>query len=195
MLPLPFLRWSRTRRAEPLAARTPEKRRRPPPQAACRERRSQPAPKRRRGRETMPRAPAATRASVEMRRTHSALAENRAASTIVSDEAWRRRLGRRFSAGRGRAFRPAKRLVLVTNDADRKGSRALAVEGGANGAILRSPLRGLARQRGVLLHLRLEREALVRLEAVVHVGVQVRDAPRLHHLTTRRCGAALTVGA
>ena len=81
----------------------------------------------------------------------------------------------------------------MTNDTDGKGSRALAVEGCANGAVLRSPLCGLARQRGVLRHLRLERDALVGLEAVVHVGVQVSNAPGLHHLTTLRW-AALTAG-
>ena len=98
---------------------------------------------------------------------------------------------RRFAAGRGRPCSPAKSLVLMTNDADRKGSRALAVEGRANRAVLGSPQRGAARQCGILRHLLLERQTLVRLKAVVHVGVQIREAPGLHHLTTRRCGAAL----
>ena len=71
-----------------------------------------------------------------------------------------------------------KRLVLMTNDAHRKGSRALAIEGRANRVVLCSPERGAARQGRVLGHLLLERQTLVRLEAVVHVGVQIREARR-----------------
>ena len=41
----------------------------------------------------------------------------------------------------------------------------------------------------------LERQTLVGLKAVVHVGVQIRDAPSLHHLTTRKCGAVLGAAA
>ena len=48
---------------------------------------------------------------------------------------------------------PAKSLVLMTNDADRKGSRALAVEGRANRAVLCAPERGAARERWILRHL------------------------------------------
>ena len=83
----------------------------------------------------------------------------------------------------------------MTNDADRKGSRALTVEGRANCAVLCSPERGAARQCGILRHLLLERLTFVRLKAVVHVGVQIREAPSLHHLTTRKCGTALGAAA
>ena len=56
-----------------------------------------------------------------------------------------RLLARRFGARRFRACSPAKSLVLMTNDADRKGSRALAVEGCANRVVLGAPERGAAR--------------------------------------------------
>jgi hypothetical protein len=107
----------------------------------------------------------------------------------------RPRLGRRFSADGGRPSGPAKSFVLMANDADRKSFRALAVEGRANRAVLGSPQRRAARQCGILRHLFLERETLVRRKAIVHVGVQVRDAPSLDHLTTRKCGAALASAA
>ena len=86
-------------------------------------------------------------------------------------------LGRRISAGRRRPSDLAKRLALGANEADRKGFRALAVEGGADRAVLGPPHRGVAGQRRILSHLMLERETLLRLEALVHIGVQVGDAP------------------
>jgi len=83
----------------------------------------------------------------------------------------------------------------MTNDADRKGSCALAVEGGADRAVLCAPERGAAGERRVLRHLRLEGQVRVGLKAVVDIGVQVGCAPRFHHLTTRRCGAAFAGAA
>ena len=53
---------------------------------------------------------------------------------------------------------------------------------------------GAARQRRILRHPVLERQALVRLEAIVNIGVQIREPPSLHHLTTRKCGTALDAG-
>ena len=138
-----------------------------------------------------------TRHTSEGRNTSGAatFAENREASAIVGDNCRIGLIARRSAADRSRPSSLAQSFVLMTNDADRKGFRALAVEGRTNRAVLGSPQRGAARQCGILRHLLLERQTLVRLKAVVHVGVQIRDAPSLHHLTTRKCGAVLGAAA
>ena len=138
---------------------------------------------------TTPRARTAIRARVESRRS-----DLRRKSRSVRDrgrQRLHRLLARRFAADRSRPSSLAQSVVLMTNDADRKGSRALTVEGRTNRAVLCSPERGAARQCGILRHLLLERLTFVRLKAVVHVGVQIREAPSLHHLTTRKCGTVL----
>ena len=78
----------------------------------------------------------------------------------------------------------------MTSDADGEGSSVPALEGRAYRAVLSSPERGAAREGRILRHVLLERRALVRLKAVVHVGVKIRQARGLHYFTTRKCGTA-----
>ena len=93
--------------------------------------------------------------------------------------------GRRSATVGGRPSALDQNFVLMTNSADRKGPRAFGVESRANRAVLRAPRSHAARQRRILGHPRFERQAFVGLEAVVDIGMQIRGAPSLHHLTSR----------